>query len=106
MTKNSSNFGTIGYQAPELYMNGDFGNHSDIYSFGIMMFEILFEMPPYNFEDIEDQFIFKKDVKNGKRPNLEQFKTVKDVNLMILIGLMKQSDFSLLRNNLIGFFDQ
>jgi serine/threonine protein kinase len=84
------NLGNIVYQSPELYFNGEFGYFSDIYSFGIMMFEILFQKSPFTSEELSNVNKFKYDVKNGKRPNLEQFGTIKDSNLLILVGLMKQ----------------
>jgi serine/threonine protein kinase len=84
-----SHLGTSGYQAPELFVNGDFGPHSDIYSFGIMMFEIVFGKSPYTEDELSDFEEFKKDVRKGKRPNLDSFE-LKDVNKMILVGLMKQ----------------
>jgi serine/threonine protein kinase len=87
-TKNT-NLGTLGYQAPELFVNGDFGPHSDIYSLGIMMFEIVFQTSPYTNEELSDDD-FKKSVRKGKRPNLEQFDFLKDEKLTMLIDLMKQ----------------
>jgi serine/threonine protein kinase len=84
----NTNLGTVGYQAPEIF-NGDFGPHSDIYSFGIMMFEIVFQTSPYTNEELSDDD-FKKSVKKGKRPNLEQFDTLIDEKLTMLIDLMKQ----------------
>jgi serine/threonine protein kinase len=86
-TKNT-NLGTLGYQAPELFVNGDFGPHSDIYSFGIMMFEIVFEKAPYTQEEMSNQEEFKKSVRYGKRPNLESV-NIDDERLNILVGLMK-----------------
>jgi serine/threonine protein kinase len=84
----NSNLGTVGYQAPEIF-NGDFGPHSDIYSLGIMMFEIVFQTSPYTNEELSDDD-FKKSVRKGKRPNLEQFDFLKDEKLTMLIDLMKQ----------------
>jgi serine/threonine protein kinase len=81
--------GKLEYQAPELYMNGDFGPHSDIYSLGIMMFEIVFEIPAFTDEELGD-YEFKIRIIKGKRPNLEQFETLKDETLIKLVGLMKK----------------
>jgi hypothetical protein len=83
---NHSNLGTIGFQAPELCVNNDYGPHSDIYSFGIMMFEILFGISPYTHEEISHED-FKKSVRLGKRPNLEQFEKF-DEKLTKLVELM------------------
>jgi histidine kinase len=38
---NENNLGTIGFQDPELFENGDYGTHNDIYSLGIIMYQIL-----------------------------------------------------------------
>jgi serine/threonine protein kinase len=89
-TMKASQLGTIGFQAPELYDDGDYGYYSDIYSFGIMMFEIVFQKSPYTLQEMSNLDNFKREVKNGKRPNLEQFGTIKDLNLLILVGIMKQ----------------
>jgi serine/threonine protein kinase len=64
------------------------GPHSDIYSFGIMMFEIVFEKAPYTQEEMSNQEEFKKSVRYVKRPNLESV-NIDDEKLNILVELMK-----------------
>jgi serine/threonine protein kinase len=83
------NLGSNGYQAPEIF-NGDFSPDSDIYSFGIMMFEIIFEKSRYTPKELSDKYLLQSLVKKGKRPNVEQFGNFKDKRLISMVGLMKK----------------
>jgi len=82
-TKNKKHCGTIYYMAPELLKGEDFTLSSDIYSFGILLFEIFSKSIPY--ENLSDLEIIKK-VVAGQRPNLDNLRndTPKEfVELMI-----------------------
>jgi serine/threonine protein kinase len=80
--------GTPGYRPPEL-KEGNYGYHTDVYSFGIMMFEIVFEISRHTDDELLD-VDFQKKVLEGKRPNLEQFGTLSDEKLKKLVELMKE----------------
>jgi hypothetical protein len=49
-----------------------------------MMYEIVFGKSPYTEDELSDFIEFKKDVRKGKRPNLDSF-DLKDVNKLILV---------------------
>jgi serine/threonine protein kinase len=84
------NIGTLGYQAPELYQNGEFGPKCDIYSLGILIYEIIFETPRHDFEVLKDPY-FRTNVRfKGLRPNLEPYETTQDEKMKKLIELMNE----------------
>ncbi|EXX57932.1 Ypk2p [Rhizophagus irregularis DAOM 197198w] len=46
-TKNST-YGVLAYMAPEILRGQNYTKASDIYSFGIIMYEVISELPPYH----------------------------------------------------------
>jgi mitogen-activated protein kinase kinase kinase 7 len=80
--------GTQGYQAPELFTNGDYGFHSDVYSFAFIIFRILFERTPYSFDEM-NHYTFLLEVKKNKRPTWNK-NEVKDKKSKQLISLMNE----------------
>ena len=65
-------YGVFPYVAPELLKEKEYSKASDIYSFGIIMIEILFEEPPYNDQamvpNLHIKFIKVKDLKFQEKP--------------------------------------
>ena len=47
LTKTSSTIGTLGYMAPEQIQGGEVDNRSDIFSFGVLLFEMLTGKLPF-----------------------------------------------------------
>lgn len=45
--ENTSSLGTLAWTAPELFEDGDFTTSSDVYAFGVIMFEVLIQKPPF-----------------------------------------------------------
>ena len=44
--------GTPKYVSPEQWKSQGWGIQSDIYSFGIILYEMIYKVPPYNTDDI------------------------------------------------------
>lgn len=67
-SKNKKNYGTIYYMAPELLKGDEFTSRADIYSFGILLYEMFSRKVAY--ENLSDVDIIKS-VVAGQRPHLE-----------------------------------
>ncbi|KAH8311761.1 hypothetical protein KR044_007924, partial [Drosophila immigrans] len=77
-TINTELKGTFGYMAPEVSINGKYTEKCDVFSFGIIFWELLSEKKPFNeFKDLNPLAIQSKII-NGVRPNLNDIKTYKD----------------------------
>jgi len=59
--------GTPNYIAPEKWINQSCTTKTDVYSFGILLFELFIQAPLY--PEIKTEENLKKEVCNGKRPN-------------------------------------
>jgi len=58
--QNSSSSGTLVYMSPEQIKGKDVGKESDIYSFGVMLYEMLSGHPPFYKGDINYQILNEK----------------------------------------------
>ncbi|GBB84219.1 hypothetical protein RclHR1_10840004 [Rhizophagus clarus] len=68
-------YGIIPYTAPEIFKKGSATKESDIYSFGMIMYFIATEKPPF-FDCIHDEFLVLKICK-GIRPELNEIEIPK-----------------------------
>jgi mitogen-activated protein kinase kinase kinase 7 len=67
----TGNVGTLSYMSPEVIRHKSYGEKCDVYSFGIIMFELFFEMDAYtnpNESDFGNLFNLAIEVTKGKRP--------------------------------------
>jgi serine/threonine protein kinase len=66
--------GTPIYQSPEQFSNinnkSKFDTSSDVYSFGCVIYEIIFEITPWTLEKIDDFDDLKYKILNGYRPSI------------------------------------
>lgn len=77
-----TNVGTPNYMAPEIQLNQEYDTSVDVYSYGVLMWELLFQLLPFNNMDKEEiyQFVvierrslpFPKRDKSGLRKIIEQ----------------------------------
>lgn len=65
-TKMTTDVGTLVWVAPEILMNEDYDEKVDVYSFGIIVFELIFRQPP--FEEL-DLCSLQNAVTSGVRPD-------------------------------------
>jgi hypothetical protein len=63
--------GTPKYAAPETFYC-KYSEKSDIYSFGIILSEIISGKKPYHDMDIKSNYLFQKSVSDGKRPTFDR----------------------------------
>jgi len=79
------------FMAPELFSANEYSDKTDSYSFGIFLFELLFQKEPYD-KDIQKKFALKSFI-NGisegtLRPNLREDDLNKSKGLEKLVELM------------------
>src|SRR5947209_20613639 len=68
---NSRNiYGVMPYMAPEILRGKEYTQKSDIYSFGIIMNEIISVVPPFN--DVPHDEHLTLDICRGKRPKIRE----------------------------------
>src|ERR1700753_1708297 len=58
------------YMAPEILRGKEYTKESDVYSFGIIMNEIVSIVPPFNNESHDEHLIL--DICRGKRPKIRE----------------------------------
>ncbi|CAI2198315.1 4359_t:CDS:2, partial [Funneliformis geosporum] len=68
-TNDKKIYGVLPYVAPEVLRNKGYAQKADIYSFGIVAYEVLSGLPPYH-EYAHDELLTLK-ICQGLRPNLE-----------------------------------
>ena len=54
--------GTLPYMAPELFKGNKYSQKTDVYSFGILMYEVVTDLPP--FPDLENKKITEYELKS------------------------------------------
>ena len=87
MNQSNSDFGTAAYMSPEVINSDKFNTKADVYSFGIIMYEILSGKRAYEelFQGKNKITIFtlKKKVSEGYRPVIEEGSIKKSLQLLI-----------------------
>jgi len=83
--------GTVAWTAPELFEEGDFSRASDVYAFGVIMFEVFVQRAPFE-GTLNHAIPFM--VSNGTRPydniSMKKFKETSNGAGDELVALMKQ----------------
>ena len=59
--------------APEVLQNAEYGTECDVYSFGIIMYEIFAETSPYYNENATNMFKLGNEINQGLRPMLPEW---------------------------------
>jgi serine/threonine protein kinase len=82
--------GTPIYTAPEMFPDSEgishCDTHSDIYSLGCIIYEIIFEIIPWEKENIQNIFqLQKKVVTLNERPSIPKFKNNEINNKLVKI---------------------
>ncbi|KAL0490990.1 serine/threonine-protein kinase [Acrasis kona] len=67
----TGNVGTLRYMAPEVFKDEPYDIKCDVYSFGIVMFEVMFEYGAYS-DDFVSVFGMIEKVRNGVYPQINQ----------------------------------
>ena len=63
--------GSIQYMAPEVFMSGHYTEKADVYSFAMVLWELMTREVPY--VDMPTPFMVMSEVRNGKRLSLPSF---------------------------------
>jgi len=88
LTKTGSVLGTIHYLAPEQIQAGEITFKSDIYSLGIICYELVTGMKPFHAE--EEEYILNKIINNDVQAPIELRSDIpQDMNELVLSMLMK-----------------
>jgi hypothetical protein len=87
--------GTLQYMSPEIILNQQYDNRTDVYSFGIVMYEVFFEKIPFHMIDEQNGFgnmwCLGIDVaKNEKRPAIPDDISDYSVQELDYLRCMKQ----------------
>ena len=81
---------TVVYRAPEVD-SGEYDLKADVYSFGIIMFEVVTGMRPYPSKELKNSFSFMKKVKNDcYRPSFDNISVnpkTKDLHLKAFLSI-------------------
>ncbi|XP_060648128.1 dual specificity protein kinase pyk3-like isoform X2 [Drosophila nasuta] len=83
VTSNTEIDGTVCYMAPEVCgANGQFTEKCDVFSFGVIFWEVLSEKKPFDiYRDLHPLAVQKKII-NGARPNISDMKIYHDCDLI------------------------
>ncbi|ALC38144.1 maker401 [Drosophila busckii] len=71
-SKNTEYIGSIPYRAPEIYITNEYVEKCDVYSFGIMLWEVMSQRKP--FENCEVLNLMYQVAANKKRPDINALK--------------------------------
>ncbi len=90
----TGNVGTFMYMSPEVLFNRAYTEKCDVYSYGIIMHEIFFEIKPYTgpgdcLEDTLNPFLLGSKVTQGTRPSIPDMSDA-DTREMAYLELMKR----------------
>lgn len=67
----TGNIGTILYMPPEILANRPYNELCDVYSFGMVMYELFFEIKPYSSDvSFDNLFALGFKVASGARPEI------------------------------------
>ncbi|POG77065.1 kinase-like domain-containing protein, partial [Rhizophagus irregularis DAOM 181602=DAOM 197198] len=79
-TKSKEIYGVIPYIAPEVLRGNQYIKASDIYSFGIIMWEMMYSIPAFN--NVPHDFRLSLDICQGLRPKIIDCTEVEYMELM------------------------
>jgi serine/threonine protein kinase len=82
-TTMTSSIGTINYCSPEVMNNKVFTEKCDVYSFGIIMYEVFFEVVPYLEREQDSIIILVFEVIKGARPTYPERKYSNDERMYL-----------------------
>lgn len=84
LTKAGTRMGSVYYMSPEQVMGYDVDNRSDIYSLGIVLYEMLTRSLPYNIQT-DTEYAIMENIMKVEIPNLSQIRSDVDSNLSFAI---------------------
>jgi len=84
LTKAGTRMGSVYYMSPEQVMGYDVDNRSDIYSLGIVLYEMLTRSLPYNIQT-DTEYAIMENIMKVEIPNLSSFRSDVDSNLSFAI---------------------
>ena len=70
-TMMTNNIGTVQYMSPEIIMNQHYDEKCDVYSFGIVMYEMFFQRPPFENKGGVNVSI-ALEITQGRRPLISE----------------------------------
>ena len=94
--ENEGNYGVLPYMDPEVLCGNQYIKASDIYSFGIIMNELISEKTPYN--DTPHDHILAVKICKGFRPEIFEDTPKLFADLIMKCGMVKQKIDQLLKN--------
>lgn len=88
----STRFGTTAYMAPEQFIARRSSQQSDIFSLGIILYEILTGTHPFRTSNHDDQFLTIREIRSGKPPDPQKIrpKIPDELNTLVMKALDKQ----------------
>ncbi|XP_034482261.1 mitogen-activated protein kinase kinase kinase 7-like [Drosophila innubila] len=75
--------GTPEYMAPEISVSFTYSEKSDVYSYGIVFWEVMSRKKPFYYLTNEEPLIIMEKVTKGERPPIEDTKDLKNVRNLI-----------------------
>ncbi|XP_030555675.1 dual specificity protein kinase pyk3-like isoform X2 [Drosophila novamexicana] len=78
----SNNVGTASYMSPEVVQSNNYTEKSDVFSFGIVLWEVLARKRPFCHLENREPFAIMYQIGMGKRPILEDVKNYPNVKLL------------------------